>query len=105
MLASITASNLPLLNAAGSFIYLFGGGVAVGLGVALLGELLTSLISDRTTETILTISVVYGSYVAASGLGFSGLIAVSVVGLYFGNSTMRTAIGHRTEKQSESSGK
>jgi len=92
VLASITSSKLPLLNAAGSFIYLFGGGVAIGLGVALVGELLTSLISDRTTETILTISVVWGSYVAASGLGFSGLIAVSVVGLYFGNFTMRTAI-------------
>jgi CPA1 family monovalent cation:H+ antiporter len=92
VLASIAASKLPLFNAAGSFVLLFGGGVAVGLGVAFLGELLASLITDRLTETMLTIFVVYGSYVTASGLGFSGLIAVSVVGLYFGNFTIRTAI-------------
>ncbi|MHB2035160.1 MAG: cation:proton antiporter [Nitrososphaerales archaeon] len=92
VLASITVSQLPLFNAVGTFILLFGGGVAVGLGVAFVGELLASLVSDRLTETILTISVVYGSYVAASGLGFSGLVAVSVVGLYFGNYTIKTAI-------------
>jgi len=92
VLASISASKLPLLNAAGGFVFLFGGGIAVGLGVAFVGELLASLISDRMTETILTISVVYGSYATATGLGFSGLIAVSVVGLYFGNVTIKTAI-------------
>jgi monovalent cation:H+ antiporter, CPA1 family len=54
--------------------------------------LLASLITDQLTETILTISVFYGSYVTATGLGFSGLIAVSVVGLYFGNVTIKTAI-------------
>ena len=92
VVASITVSQLPLFSAAGNFLLLFGGGVAVGLGVAFVGELLASLVSDRLTETILTISVVYGSYVTASGLGFSGLIAVSVVGLYFGNFTIKTAI-------------
>jgi CPA1 family monovalent cation:H+ antiporter len=92
ILTSITASSLPLLNSALNFVLVFGGGVAVGLGVAFIAELLASLISDRLTETILTISVVYGSYVAATGLGFSGLIAVSVAGLYFGNYTIKTAI-------------
>lgn len=89
---SIATSSLPVLSAALKFGLLFGGGVAVGLGVAFVAELLASLISDRLTETILTISVVYGSYVAATGLGFSGLIAVSVSGLYFGNFTIKTAI-------------
>ncbi len=92
ILGSIVSAKLPLFTAGLNFILLFGGGIAVGLGVSLAGEVLTSVISDRLTETILTITVVYGSYVLATTLGFSGLIAVSVVGLYYGNLTIKTAI-------------
>ncbi|MGI0090084.1 MAG: cation:proton antiporter [Nitrososphaerales archaeon] len=92
ILTSITSAKLPLLGAIEHFFFVFAGGMAVGLAVAFIAELLTSVILDRLTETILTISAVYGSYVAATGLGFSGLIAVSVVALYFGNFTIRTAI-------------
>ncbi|MDA4131179.1 MAG: sodium:proton antiporter, partial [Thaumarchaeota archaeon] len=92
ILGSIASTQLPLLTATANFAWVFGGGIAVGLLVSLTGELLTSLFSDRLTETILTITVVYGSYVTATTFGFSGLIAVSVVGLYFGNLTVKTAI-------------
>ena len=63
-----------------------------GLVVAFVGELLSSLIEDRVAETILAIAVVYGSYALANGIGASGLIAVAVAGLYFGNYTMRSAM-------------
>jgi len=36
--------------------------------------------------------VVYGSYALATAIGASGLIAVAVAGLYFGNFTMRSAM-------------
>lgn len=64
----------------------------VGLAVAFLGEILSSLIEDRVAETILAVVVVYGSYALATGIGASGLIAVAVAGLYFGNFTMRSAM-------------
>jgi monovalent cation:H+ antiporter, CPA1 family len=92
ILGFIATSTLPLINASLNFVLIFGGGVAVGLALGLIGELVTSLVTDRLTETILTILVVYGSYVVATSFGFSGLIAVSVVGLYFGNFTVKTAI-------------
>lgn len=92
ILTSITASTLPLFSAAFSFVLIFGGGVAVGLGIGFLAELIASVVSDRLTEILLTIAAVYGSYVTATGLGFSGLIAVSVAGLYFGNYTVKTAV-------------
>jgi monovalent cation:H+ antiporter, CPA1 family len=92
ILGSIASTKLPLFDASLNFILVFGGGIAVGLVISLAGELLTSVITDRLTETILTVTVVYGSYVVATTLGFSGLIAVSVVGLYFGNFTIKTAI-------------
>jgi CPA1 family monovalent cation:H+ antiporter len=56
------------------------------------------LIEDRVAETILAIAVVYGSYALASGIGASGLIAVAVAGLYFGNYTMRSAMEPATRE-------
>jgi len=92
ILGSIASTKLPLLTGTLNFVLVFGGGIAVGLLVSLAGELSMGLFSDRLTQTILTITVVYGSYVVATTIGFSGLIAVSVVGLYFGNLTVKTAI-------------
>jgi len=98
VLTSINVNNLPLYSALFDFLVLFGGGVVTGLGVAFGAELLTSVVRDPLTETILTVSVVYGSYTLASSLGFSGLVAVSVVGLYFGNFTARAAMGSATRE-------
>jgi monovalent cation:H+ antiporter, CPA1 family len=98
VLASSGFSGASLISAGASFVIVFGGGVLVGLAVAFAAELFTSLISDKLTETILTISAVYGSYALASSLGVSGLIAVAVVGLYFGNFTIRTAMGPTTRE-------
>ena len=53
---------------------------------------------DKVAETILTIVVVYGSYALAVGVGASGLIAVAVAGLYFGNNTIRTAMEPATRE-------
>ena len=75
-----------------NFGFTLGAGVLVGLAVAFLGEILSSLIEDRVAETILAVAVVYGSYALATGIGASGLIAVAVAGLYFGNYTMRSAM-------------
>jgi NhaP-type Na+/H+ or K+/H+ antiporter len=75
-----------------SFGFTLGAGILIGLAVAFLGEVLSSLIKDKVAETILAIAVVYGSYALATGIGASGLIAVAVAGLYFGNYTMRSAM-------------
>ena len=41
--------------------------------------------NDPFSETSLTIVTVFGSVVLANSLGVSGLMAVAVAGLYFGN--------------------
>ena len=56
------------------------------------------MIEDRVAETILAIAVVYGSYALATGVGASGLIAVAVAGLYFGNYTMKSAMEPATRE-------
>ena len=52
-----------------SFGFTLGAGILIGLVVAFIGEILSSLIEDRVAETILAIAVVYGSYALASGIG------------------------------------
>jgi monovalent cation:H+ antiporter, CPA1 family len=101
ILASVTLGKVTLLSAASGFAILFFGGVLVGLVVAFLAEILSSLLSDKLAQTILTVSAVYGSYALASSFGVSGLIAVAIVGLYFGNFTIRTTLGPSTRETIE----
>ena len=71
------------------FIIVFFGGVAIGLGIAVATHRLHTLMNDPFSETALTIATVFGSVVLANSLGVSGLVAVAVAGLYFGNATVR----------------
>ena len=72
------------------------GGVAVGLLVSAIAELLHKLVTEPLAETSFTIAVMYGSYALAESLGVSGLIAVPIAGLYMGNRTMRTTMSEET---------
>jgi monovalent cation:H+ antiporter, CPA1 family len=92
VLASVTASQPSPLGATAQFSLGLGGGAAVGLLVGFGSELLSSFVDDTLSETIITVICVYGSYSLASYLGVSGLIAVVVAGLYFGNLTMQTTV-------------
>ncbi len=78
------------------FAVILLGGVAVGLFVSGIAELLHKLITEPLAETSFTIAVMYGSYALAESLGVSGLIAVPIAGLYMGNRTMRTAMSEET---------
>ena len=71
------------------FIVIFFGGAAVGLAIAISTNKLHSLMNDPFSETALTIATVFGSVVLANSLGVSGLVAVAVAGLYFGNITVK----------------
>lgn len=93
VLASIQSNGISIIGEIASFSKIVGGGVLVGFVVAFAAEILTSLVHDRASETVLTISAVYGSYALAQAFGLSGLIAVGIVGLYFGNLTVRTTMG------------
>ena len=98
ILSSIELQKIALVGSFLSFGFILGAGALIGLLVAFAGEVLSSLIEDRVAETILTIVVVYGSYALAAGIGASGLIAVAVAGIYFGNITIRTAMEQATRE-------
>lgn len=79
------AGHFDLLSGLGEFIRVSVGGVTVGL---LLGWLISRLIArvdDYLIETTLTTLLVFGSYLLAERLHFSGVLAVVAAGLINGN--------------------
>jgi len=83
-----STSRLAILGAVGDGVFLFGGGVLVGLGVAWGARQLQREIQDSLSQIVLTMAAVYGSYAVATALGVSGLIAVAVTGLFYGNTVL-----------------
>lgn len=59
------------------------------MAVAAATDRLHALMNDPFSETALTIATVFDSVVLANTLGVSGLVAVAVAGLYFGNITVK----------------
>lgn len=78
-----------LISESEHFAYVFAGGAVVGLAIAAATNRLHALMNDPFSETALTIATVFGSVVLANTLGVSGLVAVAVAGLYFGNITVK----------------
>src|SRR5947199_4891861 len=98
VITSYSVSQLSLFRAATSFVTILGGGVLAGLAVALGAHFLSRVVTDPMSETMITITTVYGSYTLASALGFSGTVAVAIAGLYYGNSTVRTWVLPQTTR-------
>jgi CPA1 family monovalent cation:H+ antiporter len=86
VISSLSVSRISVIRGATEFLLVLIGGAVIGVLVGLGASRLDSYIEDTMAKIVLTVSAVYGSYAFATGLGFSGLIAVAVVGLYFGNS-------------------
>ncbi len=93
--ASITAANTTITNnfyfigETEHFVIVFFGGAAIGLAIAAATHRLHALMNDPFSETALSVATVFGSIVTANSLGLSGLVAVAVAGLYFGNITVK----------------
>src|SRR5213594_1558001 len=98
VITSFSVSQLSLFRAATSFVTILGGGVLVGLAVALGAHFLSRIVTDPMSETMITITAVYGSFTVAQALGVSGLVAVAVGGLYYGNSTLKTWVRPQTTR-------
>jgi len=85
----LNSLNLDILVQAKNFAIVFFGGIAVGLAFAVAGQKLHKIMDDPLSETGLTLAIVFGAVVTANILGFSGLVAVAIAGLYFGHVTSK----------------
>lgn len=81
--------HFDLFHEIWQFLIVFLGGMTIGLIIAIATNRLHTLMNDPFSEISLTMTTVFGSALVANLLGLSGLIAVAVAGLYFGNVTMR----------------
>ena len=83
------AIDFNFIDEAAHFAIVFFGGAGIGLGMAAGAHRLHALMDDPFSETALTIAMVFGSMVISNAIGVSGLVAVAMAGLYFGNVTIR----------------
>jgi len=60
------------------------GGVAVGLAVGWLGDQVHRRLNDVPLAIVLTLVFAYGAYIAAEGLGVSGVLGTVTAGLWLG---------------------
>ncbi len=71
-------------SALGEFLWLTGAGAAIGLAVAAGVHLLHRELHDPPVETALTVVAAFGSYLLATGLGASGIVATAIAGIAVG---------------------
>ncbi|MGI0067050.1 MAG: cation:proton antiporter [Thermoplasmata archaeon] len=83
--ANIGASTLQ-------FLWLSGGGAAIGLITAAAIYFLHRRLNDPVVETALTIVTAYGSFVAATAIGASGIVSTAIAGIAFGTFVAPRAI-------------
>ena len=92
---TVTPSPLSLLA---QFALMVGGGVAVGLLVALGVTAVMRRLDDPATEITLTMIAAYGSFALAETLGVSGVIATVSAGMLCGSYAERMAMSPATRE-------
>ncbi len=87
--AAVATGTFSIASAGGELAWLAGGGLAAGLACAwLIGALRVGLkrvcVDDPTIQTILSLLSPFAAYLAAEGLGVSGILSVVAAGIYGG---------------------
>ena len=93
------ANEVPSpLSLVGQFALMVGGGVAVGLLVALGVTAIMRRLDDPATEITLTMLAAYGSFALAESLGVSGVIATVSAGMLCGSYAQKMAMSQTTRE-------
>lgn len=88
-------SPLSLIS---QFLLMVGGGVIIGLLVALGVTAIMRRVNDPATEITLTMIAAYGSFALAESLGVSGVIATVSAGMLCGSYAERMAMSPATRE-------
>jgi CPA1 family monovalent cation:H+ antiporter len=82
--AAALGGTFDFFDAGGELLVTATGGIAVGLVAAWVQLRILERLDDPPLAILWTILSAYGSYIAAEGLGVSGVLAAVVSGLYLG---------------------
>jgi CPA1 family monovalent cation:H+ antiporter len=83
-LAAVATGSFSLVQAAGGFVLVAAGGVAVGLAVGWLFSILLRRIHDDLIDIVLSLLAPYSAYVGAEALHVSGVLATVAAGIWLG---------------------
>lgn len=83
-IAAIMLNSFSFAQATSQFAIVTLGGIATGLAIGLASIYLLKKIKDVSAETTLTFINAFASYMIAERLGFSGVIATVVCGIFCG---------------------
>ena len=86
---AVATGAVGVAGAAGKFVVLAGGGIAVGGAVAAAVALLRTRAADPVLQTVIALITPYAAYLVAETVGVSGVTAVVVAGVVSGG------VGHR----------
>lgn len=81
VLATIQAGSPSLVDGILRFLEITAGGTVIGVVVGLLGVALMRVTDDAPLEILATLTIAYGSYLAADLVHASGIVAVVVAGV------------------------
>ncbi|MBN1665622.1 MAG: Na+/H+ antiporter [Anaerolineales bacterium] len=85
MIGVAISHEFSLLQSVLDFLFIAGGGLAIGFVLGILISNLISRVDDPLIETTLTAVLAFGSYLVAEQLHVSGVLAVVAAGLVSGN--------------------
>jgi Na+/H+ antiporter len=89
-IAAVAAGGVMLEEAAGSFVLVAAGGVALGWAVGWLADWSFRRLDDALLVTSVSFIACFGSFLAAEALHLSGVIAVVTTGLVLGQKQHRS---------------
>ncbi len=84
LLGVAATGTIAFLPALAQFLWLSGGGVVIGVAVAAGAYALHRWLDDAAVETALSVVVAYGTYLGATALGTSGIVATAIAGIGVG---------------------
>ncbi len=96
ILGVILSGAFSVADGVGDFLAAVAGAAAIGAAIGFGGSLILRAIDDYLIEVTATFVAAYGAFVLAERLHVSGVIAVVVAGLFFGNYGSVTAMTPRT---------
>lgn len=92
------AHHVNFLEIGGHVLIEALGGAALGFLLAVVAMLIMRVIDDWATETLITVALATGVYVAASAMHLSGPIGVVVAGLVMGSEWCEKAMSEQTRR-------
>ena len=85
--AAVLTGTFSLADAAGQFVIMSTGGIAIGLAVAMASVIIHRRLGDAFTEVLSAIATPWVAYIGAESLHTSGVLAVVAAGLLRGRYT------------------